>query len=375
MDALAIAVSARVPVLLWGPPGTGKTSVVRSLAASLGWPCETVIASIREPSDFAGLPIIADSTSPAVPTDSGVLDSSAHYAHVDLAPPRWARRLAAAGNGLLFLDEISTAPPAVQAALLRVVLERTVGDLPLPDGVAVVAAGNPPEQAADGWDLSPPLANRFCHLDWVVDTRAVAEGFVSGFGQVAVPALDPSWKTSGFAAASGCVAGFIVARPALTCAVPVDVSSSGRGWPSPRSWEMTARLVAAWRASGTGREVRAALVTGCIGEPAGLEFLAWLDELDLPDPEVVLADPSAFVVPTRPDRALASLQAVTAVVLAVPSPERWRAGWAVLARAAETLPDVAAVSARTLAAHRPDGAPVPPEVTVFASLLREAGLV
>ena len=63
-------------------------------------------------------------------------------------------RLAEAGRGLLFLDELSTAPPAVQAALLRVVLERVVGDLTLPDEVAVVAAANPPDQAADGWDLS-----------------------------------------------------------------------------------------------------------------------------------------------------------------------------------------------------------------------------
>jgi len=55
---------------------------------------------------------------------------------VRFAPPSWALRLAEAGHGLLFLDELSTAPPAVQAALLRVVLERAVGDLMLPDAVA-----------------------------------------------------------------------------------------------------------------------------------------------------------------------------------------------------------------------------------------------
>ena len=121
LEALGIAVAARVPVLLWGAPGTGKTSVVRALADAAGWPCETVIASIREPSDFAGLPVVNDG-------------------RVDFAPPRWAVRLAEAGEGLAFFDEISTAPPAVQAALLRVVLERTVGDLALPEDIAVVAA-------------------------------------------------------------------------------------------------------------------------------------------------------------------------------------------------------------------------------------------
>jgi MoxR-like ATPase len=107
VEALGVAVAARVPVLLWGAPGTGKTSVIRAMATALGWPCETVIASIREPSDFAGLPVVVGED-------------------VRFAPPVWARRLAQAGRGLLFLDELSTAPPAVQAALLRVVLERVV---------------------------------------------------------------------------------------------------------------------------------------------------------------------------------------------------------------------------------------------------------
>src|ERR1700761_5871610 len=135
-EALGVAVAARVPVLLWGAPGTGKTSAIRSMAEAMDLPCETVIASIREPSDFAGLPIVVGEV-------------------VRFAPPAWARRLAESGRGLLFLDELSTAPPAVQAALLRVVLERAVGDLTLPDEVAVVAAANPPEQGADGHPAGP----------------------------------------------------------------------------------------------------------------------------------------------------------------------------------------------------------------------------
>src|SRR5438445_166824 len=175
VEALGIAVAARVPVLLWGAPGTGKTSAIRALAAAAGLPCETVIASIREPSDFAGLPIVNRAA------------GEGGSARVDFAPPRWAFELARAERGIAFFDEISTAPPAVQAALLRVVLERTVGDLALPDSVSVVAAANPPEQAADGWDLSAPLANRFCHLDWDVDPAAFAEGIAGGFPAPAVP--------------------------------------------------------------------------------------------------------------------------------------------------------------------------------------------
>jgi hypothetical protein len=70
-----------------------------------------------------------------------------------------------------------------------VLLERTVGDLTLPDEVAIVAAANPPEQAADGWDLSAPLANRLCHLTWETNPRAVAEGLAGGFDPPPVPFL------------------------------------------------------------------------------------------------------------------------------------------------------------------------------------------
>jgi hypothetical protein len=178
-EALGVAVAAGVPVLLWGAPGTGKTSVIRALADAAGLPCETVIASIREPSDFAGLPIV-DRDGPTGP-------------QVSFAPPVWARALAAAGSGLAFFDEISTAPPAVQAALLRVVLERTVGDLVLPESVSIVAAANPPDQATDGWELSPPLANRFCHLDWDVDAATVAAGFAGGWPAPAVASVPDGW--------------------------------------------------------------------------------------------------------------------------------------------------------------------------------------
>ena len=358
VEALGIAVAARVPVLLWGAPGTGKTSAIRAMAQAMGLPCETVIASIREPSDFAGLPIVVGG-------------------EVRFAPPAWARRLAQEGRGLLFLDELSTAPPAVQAALLRVVLERAVGDLTLPDEVAVVAAANPPEQAADGWDLSAPLANRLCHLDWQTDPRAVADGLAGGWAAPVVPALPAGWQAEEILS-RGLVAAFLHVRPALACAPPSDAASAGRGWPSPRTWEMAARLMAAAGAAGFGvsaDEARSALVRGAVGDGAGVEFLAWLIEMDLPDPEEVLADPASFRLPERGDRAYAALAAVAAAVAADPTPERWTAGWQVLGQAAEASPDVAAVAARVLARCRPEGAALPAQIKLFAPVLRDAGLL
>jgi hypothetical protein len=355
VQALGVAVAARVPVLLWGAPGTGKTSAIRAMAAAMGLPCETVIASIREPSDFAGLPVVVGDA-------------------VRFAPPLWATRLADAGHGLLFLDELSTAPPAVQAALLRVVLERTVGDLTLPDEVAVVAAANPPEQAADGWDLSAPLANRLCHLAWETSPRAVADGLAGGWAPPRVPVLADGWQAEEVLA-RGLVAAFLHARPALACAPPSDAASAGRGWPSPRTWEMAARLMSAAGAAGADEQARSALIRGAVGDGAGTEFLAWLMEMDLPDPEEVLADPASFRLPERGDRAYAALAAIAAAVAAHPTPERWSAGWQVLGATADAAPDIAAVAARVLAKCRPDGAALPAEIHLFAPVLRDAGLL
>jgi hypothetical protein len=355
LEALSVAVAARVPVLLWGGPGTGKSSAVRDLAAGMDWPCEVVIASIREPSDFAGLPVVSGGA-------------------VHFAPPRWAQRLAAAGHGILFLDEISTAPPAVQAALLRVVLERVVGDLELPAQVAVVAAANPPEQASDGWDLSAPLANRFCHIEWSADAVGFAQGITAGWPRPLVPQLPSSWLQRQ-SISRGLVGAFVAARPSLLSEPPKDAAAAGRAWPSPRTWEMAACLLAAAEEIGASELARAVLVAGAVGDGAGIEFLHWITEMDLGDPEAALRDPAAFVLPARGDRAYAALSAVAAAVATNPTPERWVAAWKVLARAGDDAADVAATAARVLARCRPDGTMPPPEVKVFAPLLKAAGLL
>jgi integrase len=75
------------------------------------------------------------------------------------------------------------------------VLERVVGDLELPDAVSVVAAANPPEMSAGGWDPSPPLANRFCHIGndhrRVNATVLVADGVDLETAQVRLGHSDP----------------------------------------------------------------------------------------------------------------------------------------------------------------------------------------
>jgi hypothetical protein len=358
-DALALAVAANLPVLLWGEPGIGKSATLEQLAAALALPMETVIASVHEPSDFSGLPIIGDD-----PATQGV----------PMAPPDWAVRVARTGKGLIFFDELSSAPPAVQAALLRVVLERRVGSLRLPEQVRIVAAANPPASAADGWHLSPPLANRFVHLHWTHDPRVVARGLAGTWPAVTVPTIKPDRMDGALARARGIVAGFLTARPGLAHHMPTDAQARGGAWPSPRTWEMALRLLTFADACAAGREALGAALIGAIGDGAGIELLTFAEELDLPDPDRVLARPEAFALPERGDRQLAFLTAVVAAVQARVSQERWEAGWVVLAKAVEAgVPDVAARAAADLAALRDPRWPAPPQLDAFIDILALSG--
>ncbi|MFI7337341.1 AAA family ATPase [Streptomyces sp. NPDC050085] len=355
LEALTLAVAADLPVLLWGEPGIGKTAALTQLAASLDLPLTTVIASVHEPSDFSGLPIVGDD--PAVQG-------------VPMAPPQWAVELVRAGRGLLFLDELSTATPAVQAALLRVVLERRVGALQLPPGVRIVAAANPRASAADGWELSPPLANRFVHLHWVHDQDVVVRGLGGVWPRAELPCLDPELLPEAVALARRAVCGFLAARPTLIHRLPDSEVRRGGAWPSPRSWEAALTLLAFGTAASVSREVLALLVRGAVGDGPGLELLAHLDRLDLPDPESLLADPPTAELPERGDLRQAALEAVVAAVGARPERDRWDAAWAVLVRALETgAPDLLVAPATALAGLRRDDWEVPGAVSRLAGVV------
>ncbi|MEY9910595.1 MoxR-like ATPase [Catenulispora sp. MAP12-49] len=338
VQALALAVAANLPVLLWGQPGIGKSSTLVQLGRGLGLPLETVIASVHDPSDFAGLPIIG-----ADPASQGVA----------MAPPDWAVRLHRAGSGLLFLDEISSAPPAVQAALLRVVLERHVGSLELPGAVRIVAAANPAGSAADGWQLAPPLANRFVHLAWLHDPDVVVRGLGGVWPEVPLPQLDPAKLERSVARARTAVCAFLTVRPDYAHRMPATAAARAGAWPSPRTWEMVMRLLAFGYAADAAPEAVALAVRGAVGDGAGLELLAFLERQDLPDPEAVLADPAGAELPERGDLVHATLAAVVDAVGRDTTRTRWEAGWTLVARLCATVPvDLLAAPAMQLAALR-----------------------
>lgn len=353
LEALTLAVAADLPVLLWGEPGIGKTAALTQLAESLDLPLTTVIASVHEPSDFSGLPILGDD-----PATDGV----------PMAPPDWAVKLVEAGRGLLFLDELSTAPPAVQAALLRLVLERRIGTLRLPPGVRIVAAANPRSSAADGWELSPPLANRFVHLQWTHDHEVVVRGLGGTWPRATLPRLAPEKLSEAVAFARRAVCELLAGRPKLVHQLPTTETRRGGAWPSPRSWEMVVRLIAFATAAGAARDVLSMLVRGTVGDGPGFELLTSIDRMDLPDPEVLLADPAVAALPDRGDLRQAVLDAVVAAVRRRPEKARWDAAWALLAGAVATgAPDLVVVPATTLATLRRDDWEIPASIEHLAA--------
>ncbi len=361
LQALGICVSARIPALLWGNPGEGKTAAVES-AAGQGWHVETLIVSHYEPSDFAGLPVVAPDGS------------------VNLAPPGWAKRLSEIdGPAIAFFDEFSTASPALQAAALRPLTHYEVGSLQLPKTVSFVAAANPSDVAAAGWELAAPTASRFVHLDWGLPLEVYAECLVTGDWPRlpvydAVP--DLARRTSQELVL---VSGFLRARESQLSVIPKSAADRGRAFPTPRTWDYAARLSAFAQAVEAPKQVRRLLVTGCVGEAVAHEYLSWVSAQDLPDPELLLADvDAADFTRIRADRVYVLLQSVLAAVARENTVKRWTAAIQLCAKAGVAVgidPAVPVVRALLREGLRPSGAPVPSEITVFAPALALAGLL
>lgn len=355
VTVLRAAGRARVTPCIWGDPGIAKSSIVRAVADVEQMPCAQIIGAHHDPTDFAGLPII---------TDDGVR----------LDAPAWAKALVAAGRGLVFLDEFSSSAPAVQAAMLGVVLERTVGDLPLPDDVWVIAAANPPERAADGWDLTAPMANRLLHLHYAPSATSWIDGMTAGFSLPASGLVyDPDDLRRSVSRAQ--VAAFIRTRPALLHSYPTETASAGRAWPSRRTWTMTADVLALLPDDAV--EARMVVAAGLVGHGAAREFEEWRRNADLPDPAAVVADP-AVVNWAGLDamRTWAILSAVVGYCTAPGTAASWSAAWTVLGAAAEhDRGDIATACARSLLTARPAKAPIPNSVKKFRQSLVAAGIL
>ena len=323
---LAVAVQAYEPVIGWGGPGIGKTRMTEMLAKHLGMHLETWIASQHDPVDIAGQPYVDSQDT------------------LRKSTPDWAQALIDAGGGMLFMDEYTGATPAVQNATLTVILDKKVGRVSLPAKTAMVLMANPADIAAGGNELSAPTANRLCHLDFAFDHSAWIDGLVQGFPLPSIPIVPDGWQ-DGIPSQRILVAGFNKGKSTAAYMLPNNEVDRGKAWPSPRSWDMAARLRAAALAANAGKEVEIALTIGCIGQGMGAEFIAWIDAADLPNPEDLLRDPKGFKVPERGDRTFTILASVAAAFTSNMTRDRYLATWQIFNAATKSgHKDVAASS-------------------------------
>ena len=135
------------PVMLWGPPGVGKSQMVAQVAEKNNIPVIDIRLSQMEPSDLRGIPF-------------------KNGAEVEWAIPSMLPNTKRHGpKGILFLDEITSAPPSVSAAAYQLILDRKLGNYEVPKGWAIFAAGNRQGDRGVTYTMPAPLANRFSHYE------------------------------------------------------------------------------------------------------------------------------------------------------------------------------------------------------------------
>jgi hypothetical protein len=244
----AAAGGVHTPVMLWGPPGVGKSQLVQQVGAERGIPITDLRLSQMEPSDLRGIPFKQD--------------AKVEWAVPSLLPDEVVH----GPTGILFLDEINAAAPSVSAAAYQLILDRRLGAYEVPPGWAIFAAGNRQGDRGVTYPMPAPLANRFSHYevevhqdDWVAWAHRAR--------------IDER------------IVGFLRFRPELL--FDYDAAHSPIAFPSPRSWEFAHRALQKFSSH---PELLAGALQACVGEAAAVECHAFIESLEkLPNLERIVA--------------------------------------------------------------------------------------
>lgn len=225
-------IEAQIPVFVWGSPGIGKSSIIKQIAVDKGLAFVDLRLSLLDPTDLKGIPFFDKDNHEAVWASPNFLPKEAD------------------SKGILFLDEINTAPPSVQASAYQLVLDRKVGDYELPKGWSIVAAGNHESDRGVVYRMPPPLANRFVHLSMEVsfeDWKGWAYDNEIDSSIIAFLHYDES-KLFDF-----------------------DPSKNQKSFPTPRSWEYVHKILAS--------ELEAVLlmdiISGAVGNESATAFMSF----------------------------------------------------------------------------------------------------
>ena len=246
------ALKKKRPIFLWGPPGIGKSDIVAQITDGL--PNSHLIdvrLSLWEPTDIKGIPFFDSNAGTMAWAPPSELPSEEFAAQYD--------------NIVLFLDEMNSAAPAVQAAAYQLILNRKVGTYKLPDNVLIVAAGNRDADKGVTYRMPAPLANRFIHLEMVVSFDDWFEWAVDNkIHQDVVGFLQFSKKDL----------------------YDFDPKSPSRSFATPRTWSFVSELLE----DDIDENTTTDLVSGAVGEGLAVKFMAHRKVASsMPNPTDILA--------------------------------------------------------------------------------------
>lgn len=223
------------PLFMWGPPGIGKSDIIHQIGKYMDAHVIDVRLSLWEPTDIKGIPYYAANDNKMV-----------WAAPAELPDEKMASEHK---NIILFLDEMNSAAPAVQAAAYQLILNRRVGQYKLPDNVLIVAAGNRDSDKGVTYRMPAPLANRFVHLELAVD-----------FDDWFQWAIDNNIHKD--------VVGYLTfSKKDL---YDFDPKSPSRSFATPRSWSFVSELLE----DDEDEETTTDLVSGSVGEGLAVKFMA-----------------------------------------------------------------------------------------------------
>lgn len=274
--ALQHSIKRKRPLFVWGAPGIGKSDIVAEVARSQNRPLIDIRLPLMEPTDIRGIPYLADVK---VFDKDGKLVRDEQNVPLTEKVFRWSNPsdlpTDESSRALVFFDEMSAAPPSVQAATYQIILNRKIGNYTLPEDVVIVAAGNRVKDKGVAYNMPMPLANRFSHVTLTVDFDDWKEWAL----------LNRVHKD---------VVGYLSFQPNdLNVFNP---SADTYAFATPRSWYFASELIQEEDADGKlvdtslPTEVLGDLVKGTVGEGAGIKFMTYRQQAaNLPHAKDVLS--------------------------------------------------------------------------------------
>jgi hypothetical protein len=236
------------PVMLWGAPGIGKSQIIAEVALKRQVQMIDIRLSQMEPSDLRGIPF----------KNGDWVDWS--------IPALLPNRERHGEQGILFLDEITSAPPSVAAAAYQLILDRRLGEYQVPKGWVIFAAGNRQGDRGVTYSMPAPLANRFSHYELEVNL----DDWVAWAYQHQIDER---------------IIGFLRYRPEHLFSF--DVERNPVAFPSPRTWEFTHRALQKFESD---LDLFRQTAIACVGEIAGVEVATFIEHMaDLPDLDAIIA--------------------------------------------------------------------------------------